>query len=356
MNPPSHEPRRVSADQLFAMGLVAEAEGRDEQAEICFGTLARSGVLVAGAANHALTLEDEGRYAEAEAALRAGLARAPDSAELKARLGRMRLREGDFAEGWPLFEFRQVHVSAQIQGRPRLSFPEWQGEPVRSLLVFTEQGYGDQIQFARYLPLLARRGVDVTFACAPALMGLFETLGVRLLPAVAGQALPRCDAWTMLLSLPRLLGTRMETIPGAPYLPGSSGDSPGASGVGVMAVGNPGHARDAERSLPADVAARLLAVPGAVNLAPETTGARDFLETARIIGRLAEVISVDTAVAHLAGAMGKPTRLLLPFVPDWRWLRDRTDTPWYPSMRLYRQPRRGDWDAVLDALATEGAI
>lgn len=352
MNSPTPEPRRVSADQLFAMGLAAEADGRADQAEICFGTLAQSGALVAGAANHALTLEDEGRYAEAEAALRAGIARAPDNGELKARLGRMRLREGDFAEGWPLFEHRQIEISAQVRGRPKLSFPEWRGEGVGSLLVFTEQGYGDQIQFARYLRVLVQRGVEVTFVCAPDLMGLFQPLGARLIPAIAGQALPRCDAWSMLLSLPHLMNTRLPTIPGAPYLPGAAG----GSGVGVMATGNPRHVRDAERSLPPKVAARLLDRPGAVNLAPEATGARDFLDTARIIQGLAEVISVDTAVAHLAGAMGKPTRLLLPFVPDWRWLRDRTDTPWYPSMQLYRQPRRGDWDAVLTALAAEGAI
>lgn len=349
---PSPEPRRLSAAEVFAMGLTAQAEGRREQAETLFTTLERANALVTAAANHAVHLEDEGRYAEAEAALRAGLSRAPDSAELKARLGRMRLREGDFAEGWPLFESRSVEISAQIRGRPKLSFPEWRGEAVDSLLVFTEQGYGDQIQFARYVRLLVQRGVDVTFVCAPGLMGLFEPLGARLVPAVGGQSLPRCHAWAMLLSLPYLMGTRLETIPGAPYLPGK----PGGAGVGVMVAGHPGHVRDAERSLPSSAAARLLAAPGAVNLAPEATGARDFLETARIIDGLAEVISVDTAVAHLAGAMGKPVRLLLPFVPDWRWLRDRSDTPWYPSMRLYRQPRRGDWDAVLDALAADGAI
>lgn len=344
--------RRLTAAEVFAMGLEAEAKGQRDQAEAYFAALAPQGGLVPGAANLAVRFENEGQFEKAEAILRAGLARAPDSAELKGRLGRMRLREGDFAEGWALAEFREIRISATIQGRPNLSFPEWTGEPVRSLLVFTEQGYGDQIQFARYLRLLVDRGIEVTFACAPDLMGLLEPLGARMVPAVRGQALPRCDAWTMLMSLPYRLGTRLETIPPAPYLPGN----PGGSGVGVMVSGNPAHPKDAERSLPAEAAERLLALPGAVNLAHQATGARDFLETARIIDGLAEVISVDTAVAHLAGAMGKPTRLLLPFVSDWRWLRDRTDSPWYPSMKLYRQPTAGDWNGVLDALAADGVI
>lgn len=344
--------RRLSAAQVFAMALEAEAQGQADRAETYFSALTQQNGLVPGAANLAVQSENEGHFERAEAILRAGLARAPDSAELKGRLGRMRLREGDFAEGWALSEFREIRISAQIQGRPKLPFPEWDGGPVGSLLVFTEQGYGDQIQFARYLRVLVDQGMQVTFVGAPELEALFEPLGARFAPAVRGQALPRCDAWTMLMSLPYRLGTRLETIPPAPYLPASRG----GSGVGVMVSGNPNHPRDAERSLPAEAAQRLLALPGAVDLSREATGARDFRETARTVDGLAEVITVDTAIAHLAGAMGKPTRLLLPFVADWRWLRDRTDSPWYPSMKLYRQPTRGDWDGVLAALAADGVL
>lgn len=345
----SSTPQRLSGADIFGMALDADAQGRTETAEGYLRVLDANADLIPSAARYAAKLEDEGRFEDAERALRLGLRAKPDDRELAGRLGRHRLREGDFAEGWALLETRDIAISAQINGRPRLSTPEWRGEPITSLLVMAEQGLGDQIQFARLIPVLQARGLAVSFACAPPLIPLLAPLGCPLIPTVPGADVPRCDAWVMLMSLPHILGLKLEDIPP----PTPIGSASGGVGIGVMTRGNPGHANDRNRSLPPELAAELQALPNARDLHPEATGAADFLATQRIIEGLAEVVTVDTSIAHLAGSMGKPCRVLLPFVPDWRWLRDRTDSPWYPSVRLYRQPAPGDWRSVIDAVAAD---
>lgn len=250
------------------------------------------------------------------------------------------LARGAYPEGWRLWEARQA-----LPGfvRPKLSFPVWNGEPVGSLLVWLEQGLGDQIMFARYVPLLVARGVSVTLLCSPSLVRLFAPLGAKLIAAEGSVDIPKHDAWCFAGSLPRLVGGFAET----PYLPGTG---PGC-GVGVVVRGNPRNPNDANRSLPEDIAA--IVQKFSVDLAPEASGARDFQDTANIIAGLDLVISVDTAVAHLAGAMGKETWLLLPHDPDWRWgcIGDRT--VWYPSMKLFRQPAPGDWGSVIDEVQAQ---
>jgi len=292
-----------------------------------------------------------GRLAEAEAALRAALAADPAQAATRHSLAMLLLSLGRYAEGWPLHEARRQVAALKIN-RPNLPYPEWRGEDLggRRLLVVTEQGLGDQIQFARFLPQLVARRAQVTFACAPALAPLFEGLGVTVTPVREGQALPDADCWTLLMSLPLRLGLTLEEVSGAPYL--APAPVAAGGGVGVAAQGAPSHSNDRFRSLDPGSAGELLTLGR--DLAPEATGAADFLDTARIVAGLDLVISVDTSVAHLAGAMGKPVWILLPAVEtDWRWLRGRDDSPWYGSARLYRQASPGDWGPVVRRVAAD---
>jgi len=265
------------------------------------------------------------------------------------------LASGRLEEGFSLYDLR-FEAGRQVVPRPRLSFPEWTGEPLegRSILVWPEQGFGDHIMFARFVPELVRRGARVSMLVAPPLARLFQGLPATLIVAEGQVSIPSHDAWAMAGSLPHRLGVSLETLPAAPYLPSDIG----GAGIGIMWRGNPAHGADVSRSLPVDVAQRLLALPGARSLHPDDTGARDFQDTADIVRGLRLVISVDTSVAHLAGAMGKPTWILLQARdPDWRWMLGRADSPWYPTARLFRQAAPGDWATVLDelqaALATD---
>jgi hypothetical protein len=261
---------------------------------------------------------------------------------------------------------------------PDFPQPQWQGDDLagRTVLVHAEQGFGDTLQFVRYLDRARGANGRVILVVPAPLERLLRPLpGVTVLPA--GAPLPAFDVHLPLMSLPRVFGTRLDTIPAeVPYLSADPAAvaawrerlAPDALTVGLVWSGNPDHQYDGQRSIPVEPLLAALQVPGVavyslqkavrpvdravpadrfgavVDLAPKLS---DFHDTAAAVTALDLVISVDTAVVHLAGALARPVWTLLPFVPDWRWLAGRDDSPWYPTMRLFRQPRRGDWTSVL---------
>jgi tetratricopeptide (TPR) repeat protein len=297
------------------------------------------------------------RWAEAEAAYEAALALAPDDPKARLALGHLCLMRGDYARGWPLYEARSDVPS---QNAPRLNLAnEWRGELLvgKRLLVWPEQGFGDQIQFARFAPVLQAAGAEVTLVAPPELTALFAGLGVAVAEQQAGpMTLPTPDYWSLLLSIPGRLGTTLETLPQPPYLSAPAdrrakwaGHAPnGAVGVAWRGRATQGNAH---RALPSRAALQPLEDAGAT-LLDLSDPVGDFADLAAIVEQLELVVTVDTALAHLAGALGKPCWVLLPwFRSDWRWLDGRDDSPWYPSLRLFRQPGFGDWGSAISALA-----
>jgi hypothetical protein len=325
------------------------------------------------------------REAEAERCYRTASGIDPGYANARFNLAYILLRQGRYEEGWACMEARDWYAALE----DRLPCPRWRGEDLagKSLLFAFEAGQGDMIQFCRYASVLKTKGAaSITMICHSPLKALFATLdGVD---SVIGfnEPLPSAhyDYWTPPLSVPGYCKTRLETIPAAlPYLqsdpervarwqPLLPRQRPR---IGLVWKGNRSFENDADRSLPSlKLLAPLWQVPGAqfVSLqkgAGEDEAAQppddqpltdlgskveDFADTAAIIAGLDLVITVDTAVAHLTGALGKPCWVLLPdYKTDWRWLADRTDSPWYPGvMRLFRQEKMEDWAPVVDAVRT----
>ncbi|WP_293898724.1 tetratricopeptide repeat protein [Phenylobacterium sp.] len=280
-------------------------------------------------------------FDKAEPLLREAIARQPDEAELRLSLGYALLGLGRFTEGWPLYDgLRPDPAKAVGRGFPA---PEWQGEPLagKRLFIWREQGFGDQLMLARFLPMLG--AAKVTYAGPPALERLFRQMPVDYLPVTGPWDAGPHDYWTLPFSLPLRFGVTPETLPQGPYF---TGTPTRRGGVGVMWRGNA--LPHPERSLSEAAGAELLALPGAISLDPADTGAGDFQATADLIAGLDLVITIDTSVAHLAGAMGKPVWILLPARhADWRWMQGRATSPWYPSARLYRQAIPNDWAPVV---------
>ncbi|HMV32993.1 MAG TPA: glycosyltransferase family 9 protein, partial [Gemmatimonadales bacterium] len=324
-------------------------------------------------------LGELGHHAEAIAACRRAIAVRPDWSEAHWNLALPLLRTGQYEEGWREFEWRFTAARRRLRPEPS-ALPAWQGEPLagRTLLVYWEQGFGDTIHFCRYVPLLAAAGARVLLQVQAPLRRLLAGLaGVAEFVGEDASAV-RADFKVALMSLPHRFGTTLETIPAtmpylvAPALP--AGLTLGHSGrrrVGLAWGGSPAQTNNRFRSIPlADLAplcalpgidwyslqvgataaeAATLAAAGVTDLGPRLG---DFADTAAVMQELDLVLTIDTSVAHLAGALGRPTWILLSHTCCWRYLLDRTDSPWYPTARLFRQPARGAWAPVVAAVRT----
>lgn len=322
---------------LTNRGLAHRTAGRLAEAEADFRAAMRLSPHPFPRLNLGNLLFDLGRLGEAESLLREARELMPGDWRPAYGLALVLLAKGDFAEGWALYEQRP-------NGRP-MPLPEWTGEELsgRHIVVWPEQGLGDEIMCARWLPELTRRAGQVTVFCSPAVAPLIAQLPLRVMLRGPAMAVPAADFGVRMFSLPFRLGSRPP--PFAPKV------APRASAgrIGVKWRGNPLNHRDRWRSLPEATGRTLLALPGAISLEPEDIGAADLGETARVIAGLERVISVDTAVAHLAASLGVETSILLSEIgTDFRWGRRAHTTDWYPAARLLRQVTPGDWTQVLD--------
>jgi tetratricopeptide (TPR) repeat protein len=354
----------------------------DEALASCDRALAIRADSVEALNNRASVLQELGRFDEALAAYDRAVAIAPEYVEAQMNRAMLLLLTGDFARGWPAYEWRRKLPSWIERG---FAAGEWSGEAIagKRLLLHAEQGFGDTVQFARYAALAAERGAEVVLEIQPSLAPLLDGLfGASVVAAGRDQLPSFFDLHCPLLSLPHLLATSPESIPdGVPYIVAPADRIAAWASrlpkdglrVGLAWSGHPDNVRDHERSIPFARLAPLIGVPGTrfVSLQKDIRAAdvddvrrcgdiidlcaelRDFADTAAVIAQLDLVITVDTAVAHLAGAMGKPLWLLLPRVPDFRWLLGRATSPWYPTARLFRKGQVDTWDAVIARMAAE---
>jgi hypothetical protein len=324
------------------------------------------------------------RYSEARSAFDRALSLQPQHIVARGKRALLALLTGDFAIGWADYEWRWKDKN--FPHNPRYAHvPQWTGFDITSktILLHSEQGLGDSIQFVRYAALVASRGAKVILQCQPEVVSLLAKVeGISEIVSNE-QTPPRFDFQCPLMSFPAAFGTTLATVPATvPYLstdpaivdrwqPRLAANA--KRKIGLVWAGRPTHRQDRARSIPLEKFAPLATVSDvqffALQKGPAESEARnppagmglislgqdliDFLDTAAVISQLDLLISVDTAVVHLAGAMNKPVWTLLPSVNDFRWLRDREDSPWYPSMRLWRQTTPGDWSSVIERMAEE---
>lgn len=398
---------------LFQKGRVLQEKGEVPAAETCYRqVIAKDPGIAEARSNLGNILKDRGDFSAAEAEYRAAIFKAPEMAEVHSNLGVALQEQGDpegalacfdravelkpddaetrrnramvllllgrFAEGWAEYEWRWKTKHFDPLRRD-WDIPRWHGDDLagKTILVHAEQGYGDTLQFIRYLTSLAARSRNIVFECPPPLVSLAKSVHQPMTVVAGGDPLPAADCHVPLMSLPGIFGTGLSSVPAdIPYLdPGPDRVAEWRSRiadsarlrVGIVWRGSGRYKRDAVRSpglealrpllesadcafysLQKDRGRDDLAAAGlaetVLDVAQEFS---DFADTAAALRCLDLVISPDTAVAHLAGALGRPVWVLLPHVAEWRWLRNRDDSPWYPSARLFRQGRPGDWSGVI---------
>ena len=369
-------------------GNLMMATQRPQAAIACYEqALALRADYIEALIGRALAQKQLGDFDAALANLDAALALDPQSDHARNNKAVLLLQRGDFERGWDLYESRWI-LSRTAKRALKLPTPEWKGQALdgKSIIVFDEQGFGDAIQFVRFCLELEARGADVAFFCRRRLHRLFRSLPrpVRLIDDVAPGE--RFDYQIALCSLPRALRIRVDAIPARrPYLKPEptlvmkwadrlgSRDLAGSFRVGVCWRGSANPKADPGRALPraafeslAVEGVRLISLQKPDDLPPgdraetpwlEQTGpdfdasADAFVDTAGLMANLDLIVTCDTSIAHLAGALGRPAQVLLQRVADWRWLLDREDCPWYPSMRLIRQSQRGDWSEPMTRIA-----
>jgi len=323
--------------------------------------------------NLGLVLRDLGQVTQALAAFERTLGYNPDHADCRWDRALTLLLRGDFLPGFEEYDWRWKLDRSPPRG---FTEPEWDGSDLKgkTLLIHQEQGFGDMIQFARYIPMAKARGGTVVLEVQPELSRLFSTLPGVDKVVNRGSPLPKFDFFIPMMSLAKVFATTKETVPvDIPYLtpPDMHAVQLPASlerqrQIGIVWAGKPTHQNDKNRSCRFTDFIELLGVPG-VTVYSLQKGPReaditengcsalvlnlgnrldDFADTAAVIQQLDMVITVDTSVAHLAGALGKPVWVLVPFAPDWRWMTETDTSPWYPTMRLFRQKKYGEWDSV----------
>jgi tetratricopeptide (TPR) repeat protein len=373
-------------DGLETLGNILRDAGRAEEAEAVHRkVVAQRPGMPRGYNDLAITLIDQVRLDEARAVLDLAKALDPADAETRHHRAAVLLAQGRFDDGWAEYEAR-FDTKQGIADKRHFAAPRWDGDALhgRTVLLHAEQGFGDVIQFCRYVPLVAAAGGRIVLEGPASLRQLLERL-----PGVAhyvetGEALPEFDCHCPLLSLPHAFKTDTATIPASvPYLTPPpriaarwrqrfrAARAKGAKRhVGIIWAGNPHHANDRRRSLPFDMLAPLWDLSEihwyslqvgdrAADLADASSQAvtdlaprlKDFSDTAAALMQLDGLVSVDTAAAHLAGALGIPTLLLLPYSSDWRWMQAGERSHWYPSLQLIRQDRTCDWRLVIQTAA-----
>ncbi len=375
------EPRYAQAHNN--LGNVLGAQGRFDEAVASYLRALELKPDYAEVFDHlGLVLQAQGKLDEAIGWFDKAIENAPESGTIHMNCALACLQRGDFARGWTEYEwrFRCREHPVLDQGRPF-----WDGSPLdgRTVLLWAEQGLGDAIQFIRFAPAVAQCGGRVFVSCPKSLTALLATCPGVDAAFAEGSPAPEYDCHAPLMSLPRLLKTTVETIPAqVPYLTADPaavarwheelGPVDGLK-VGIAWQGNPDHKKDRQRSFRLDLFERLARIDGvrlfslqkgagaeqldrAAGLFPIVDLGRrlgDLADTAAVIRNLDLIIAPDTALAHLAGALGVPVWVAVQFSSDWRWLLGREDSPWYPTMRLFRQHRWNDWDEVFERIGQE---
>lgn len=371
----------------FNMAVACRSAGALESASDWFRHVLKMQPRHEGAMhNLGAVLYELGRFDEAETCFRTLLEASPDNPELNYNMALIALARGDYARGWSAYEWRWQGAESSRRHRRNFTAPQWQGEGIagKTILLHAEQGLGDTLQFVRYAHLVADMGARVVLECQAPLGRLLHSMRGVSLVVRRGDPLPAFDMHCPLMSLPLAFATRIDTVPARiPYLapdPAHVGQWKQILGnaagrrVGLVWAGNPRRFSDQQsqvdrrRSLSlqqldplvrcqgveyvslqlGDAAAEVRNHPEWSVMKDVTRDIGDFEDTAAIVANLDLVISVDTSVAHLAAAMGKPVWLLSRFDACWRWMRGREDSPWYPGMRIFRQNRPGEWGDVIE--------